>query len=527
MPGARSIDGGRRVASPPRLALAGAAAGWSLLAAAGVTATAALALGLTVRSLGWALVHDAPVMHYVARRILEGAAPYRDLFDMNFPGVYLVHVLALVLVGPGDAGFRAFDLLVLAGTIAGLAVALAPSGRWAALSAGALFWLYHVAGGAWRAGQRDFILCLPLAWMTAAVLADLRAPRAGRLALAGASLGVAAWIKPHAVLLLPVLAVLPWQRPSVARVRALAALALGLGIPAAAVVAWLAAAGSLTAFANLVGGYLVPLYSRLGRASLVDAVRGHDLGPVVLGGLGLWALSGLVALGRGGLRDGRVAVLAAGTASGVLHFVLQGKGWEYHLYPVALFAIALGAVGLAVALEGHRRVLAGVLLAALVVSAAALAVKGIRNLEPAWVAAKAARAHAVAAVLAPVVARGGTVQVFDTTDGGIHALYLVGARQPTRFLYDFHFYHDVGHPYVRRLRAELLAGLRARPPAAVVLFERGWPSGDYGRLRAFPELAAWLEAGYRLARDGDGFRVFVRWEASAASEGRDAPRGDR
>ena len=45
--------------------------------------------------MGWPLVHDAPIMHYVAWRIAEGAVPYRDLFDMNFPGVYLLHLLVV------------------------------------------------------------------------------------------------------------------------------------------------------------------------------------------------------------------------------------------------------------------------------------------------------------------------------------------------------------------------------------------------------------------------------------------------
>ncbi|MEK7387507.1 MAG: hypothetical protein AABZ83_13790, partial [candidate division NC10 bacterium] len=55
---------------------------------------AALAAALAWRSRGWPLVHDAPILHYIAWRIGEGAAPYRDLFDMNFPGVYLVHLAA-------------------------------------------------------------------------------------------------------------------------------------------------------------------------------------------------------------------------------------------------------------------------------------------------------------------------------------------------------------------------------------------------------------------------------------------------
>jgi hypothetical protein len=483
--------------------------GIAALAGVAIGATGLLAGYLTIGSLGWPLVHDAPLMHYIAARLLEGAVPYRDLFDMNFPGVYLVHALGLALFGRGDLAFRALDLLVLAGTVVGLGVGLAGSGRRAVLAAGALFWLYHLAGGAWRAGQRDFILCLPLAWMTAAALADVERPRRPTLGLAAVALGAALWIKPHAIFLLPLLGWLAGRRPPGARARALALAALGVALPAIPVLVWLAGVGALAAFADIVVGYLVPLYSRLGRESLVAAVRGHDLGPLVLTGLGLWALAGWLALGSARARDGRAVVLAAGVAYGVLHFAVQGKGWEYQLYPLALFLVACGAAGFAVALERGRPALAGLLVASLVVSAGVLGVKGARNREPVWIAAKRARVAAVTAALAPLVPAGATVQVLDTTDGGVHALYLLRLRQPTRFLYDFHFYHDVEQPFVQRLRAELLAGLRARPPAAVVLFERGWPGGDYGRLRRFPELATWLEAGYRVATEGDGFRVYA------------------
>jgi hypothetical protein len=255
-------------------------------------------------------------------------------------------------------------------------------------------------------------------------------------------------------------------------------------------------------------GYLIPLYSRLGRSDLVHEVALRDYGMGVLIGLALWASLGVAALVRT-RRWRELGVLATGAAYGVAHFVVQGRGWEYHFYPLALFATALGGAGLGAAVADGRRALTVLLLLALAGTTGTLWTKGQHNLAPAWIAEKLARVGRVSAALRPVVSAGGTVQVLDTTEGGIHALLRLHARQPSRFLYDFHFHHDVGHPYVRRLRAELMDALRTRRPAAVVVFERGWPAGGYERVAAFPELQRWLLEGYRLAEEGDDYRLYV------------------
>jgi hypothetical protein len=261
-------------------------------------------------------------------------------------------------------------------------------------------------------------------------------------------------------------------------------------------------------------GYLIPLYSRLGRSELLREIVERDYGLLVLLGLAAWAGLGATVLSMTRRRE-MLAVLATGLGYGAAHFWLQGRGWEYHFYPLALFAVAIGGAGLGASVASRRGWLTTMLVAALVVTAAALWTKGQRNLRPAWIEAKTTRVERVAAALQPLVATGRTVQVLDTTDGGVHALLRLRARQPSRFLYDFHFHHDVGHPYVRRLRAELIGALRARPPAAVVIFAQGWPTGGYERVAGFPELQNWLSSGYRLAEEGDGYRLYV---------GRAAPR---
>src|SRR5262249_42181080 len=106
-------------------------------------------------SLPWPLIHDAPIMHYIGWRIGEGAVPYRDLFDMNFPGVYLIHLMVLKLFGAGDAAWRTFDLVWLALTSFTIAFFARPWRRVASIGGAAFFAAYHLGAGAWQTGQRD------------------------------------------------------------------------------------------------------------------------------------------------------------------------------------------------------------------------------------------------------------------------------------------------------------------------------------------------------------------------------------
>jgi hypothetical protein len=480
------------------------------VAAVGVAVATAAALRLIWASRGWPLVHDAPLMHYVAWRIQEGAVPYRDLFDMNFPGVYVAHLWLLRTLGAGDHAFRVFDLGLLVAIGAGLCAALRSSGPWGGPAAAALFALYHVAGGPWLAGQRDLFLCAFLVWSLAAAIASAHATGAERVRWIGAAAlaaGVAVWVKPHAVLVGPPLAWWAWRGPT--RGRALAAVAMGLLLPAAAMVGWLGVTGGLGAFTDVTLGYLLPLYSRLGRTDVLHELAARDYGGAVLTGLACWATLGGAALARG-RRWPALGVLAVGLAYGVAHFWLQGRGWEYHFYPLALFLTALGGAGLGAAATDGRRLLAVMLVLALLGTTGALWRKGWNNVAPDWIAARMARVDRLTTALRPLVETGGTVQVLDTTEGGVHALLRLRARQPTRFIYDFHFRHDVDHPYVRRLRGELMSALRSQPPAAVVLLEHGWPESGYGRLAEFSELQAWLLEGYSLTEEGDGFRLYRR-----------------
>jgi hypothetical protein len=489
--------------------------GWAR-AAAGLLlgGLSTLILFLAWRSLGWPLIHDAPLLHYVAWRIGEGAVPYRDLFDMNFPGAYLLHAGVLALLGSGAPGFRVFDLAWLGGTCALLAAYSRSFGAWSATGAALLFGAYHLAGGAWRAGQRDFLLVLFLlggAHLVARSWED--GARLRPLALAGLALGAGMTIKPHAGLFWLLLAVTagegarrsgrPWWSAAATVVGS------GLLVPAA-VALWLWRVGGLPSFLEILTRYVLPLYSGLGRASPWQALGASPYSGEIL------ILSGaLAALSLGRAWAGREfeirrGLLLLGLGYGAVHYAVQGKGWEYHLYPLMGFAVPLATSWIdRLQAEGGRRASAAIL-GGLFLLTVLLGLKGVGAAEPHWIAEKERRVQSLVQDLAGRVGPGGTVQVLDTTEGGIHALFLLGLGQPTRFLYDFHFFHDVEHPYVQALRREFLGALGRRPPAFLVIFERGWPWGGYERLAAFPALSARIQEEYALERERDGYRIYAR-----------------
>ncbi|HEY7041442.1 MAG TPA: glycosyltransferase family 39 protein [Methylomirabilota bacterium] len=468
-------------------------------------------------SRGWPLIHDAPLMHYIAWLIDQGGVPYRDAFDMNLPGVYLIHLAVLRVVGDGDLAWRLFDLGWLAATCGVLAAYCRGVGQgWAAAGAALLFALYHLSGGAWHAGQRDFLLCLFLllgAWGIA------RGTERGAWGLVwgGLALGAAMTIKPHAALYWIFGALIAARDRSWAispgRAAALV-IAAGLVVPAA-VFGWLAWRGGLGPFVDVFSGYVVPLYSGVGRVSPWPAIGWHAYGRPLVALFGVLVVLALLA--PTSQEPARKGLALVGVIYGIVHFVVQGKGWEYQLYPLMAFCCALAPaavvswrrVGWARALElfGARRPLA---LAAWALLVVVLGVKGVEASDAAWIAEKARRVAAITRELAPLVPPGATVQVLDTTSGGIHSLLRLRLRQPTRFIYDFYFFHDAGDPRIEALRAELLRGLESGRPAAIVVLEESWPVPGYGRLESFPRLREYLERAYAPPLEGPGYRIYAK-----------------
>ena len=194
-----------------------------------------------------------------------------------------------------------------------------------------------------------------------------------------------------------------------------------------------------------------------------------------------------------------------GVGYGLLHYLLQGKGWEYHTYPLMAFVCVTASALLAPSASRLRPLMVGTYAVVACWFVAQAFVGGDR----AWVAQKVERVESLVTELRPLVGPGERVQVMDVSMGGLHALLKLQIAQPTRFVYDLQFYHPLD-ANVRAWRSEFIRDLKARPPAAMVLFRDNGVMPGFERIASFPELERLLETRYRMHKEQKGYRLYVR-----------------
>jgi len=234
-----------------------------------------IALGLLSAMLAWVVFHriqvplfaDSIYLHYGASLIGEhGFVPYRDLFEINFPLTYLVHVLIGKAFGFGEFAFRLFGFLSLFGLFALISGLLAPIHRAVGWFVALAFGLLYLSNANYFF-QRDFLVLIPAIFIIQSTLKltesrdMMKHPWLGL----GAWAALAALIKPHYVVILPVALLnvfmffkLPWSQKMLAR--GIARMALGFSIPVVLIIAGLWHLDGWDAFVELVLEYM-PLYA--------------------------------------------------------------------------------------------------------------------------------------------------------------------------------------------------------------------------------------------------------------------------
>jgi hypothetical protein len=475
------------------------------------------------RSVHWRLISDPAQIDYACFLMDHGMAPYRDLIELNMPGIYLVNWTVMHTVGSSDLAWRLFDLGLL--VVAGLAMlSIATRANWfAGAFAAGLFALLHGHGGDEQMGQRDLIIAVLLLLAYAFLFAAMRGRRLWPLLLFGVFCSVAITIKPPAGLFAVslLLALVFWLRQQGRPVASALLVSLaGMAIPLAIVLAFLIEKGSLHAFVHMVR-LVLPCYSQLGRKSFVGMITISKTVPM----LGLLLVLGAWVAYLKREWNWESNLLALGIALGALLYFVQGKGFTYHRYPLAAFLLLW--VSLQFCAGARRKGLArGLSYAGLILGlCAALEFTAHAIKTPEW--GKEYRS-ALTDDLNGLggKALSGKIQCFTTSGDCDMVLLRMGLVQSTGLFYDFMVFGDGDLPVLRDTRPRVWHSLVENPPQVIVVNGYLWPNhpclvgptspvlqamrfelpdaprlvedAEFGKLKTWPEFDAFLTQRYTV-----------------------------
>ncbi|HEY9076396.1 MAG TPA: hypothetical protein VIO61_07620 [Anaerolineaceae bacterium] len=495
-----------------------------------------LLAGVALLSLKWRMVHDAPIMMYLAYIIDRfGMLPYRDFIDSNLPGTYLFFLIIGKLFGYSDLGFRLVDLLVLVLVLYGVYLWLRPFGERTGITAALIYGFFYLGDGQILSLQREQLVAFLI--ILALNVSTFSFNKRVRLAAMGFVFGLAAMIKPQSVIGLPLLLAYEyWQGfptsvpvGNFSRIKEWFRLILwcgvGFAIPIALFCGYLVLSGTAGDFIDLVKNYWGLYYLVTGDFQTVTPAERTSylleryltfggqiiwLAPAIYGVFLVWFKSDLaVSLKRRSLLILSLALVYS------LYPVSTGMFWRYHWLPFAFCIIQAGCLVLIeqsrVRFRWERLLPVGLLIFAVIFRIRLPGeflqqVKGESIPPP-----KAGRVDAIAAFLTNHLEPGDLVQPLDGTGGAVHAMLISKARLATPTVYDFHFYHHLENPYIQRLKREFLTALRKTPPRFIVEIDpdKPYPIGS-AATREFPELRQYLSSFYSIAEVGEGYFIYER-----------------
>lgn len=478
-------------------------------------------LGLVIvvcltRIPAYPLIHDIPNLHIIAQRILAGAVPYRDVIDMNLPGIYLIHLLVVLIPGDPNIVWFCFHFSWALLTAAAAWFLLRSESRLAAWMAAVTVIAYYVTRKAFYYGQRDFLLLLPV---LLGILAFIHFEKSGRKSIrwlfwSGLAFGLASTIKPLPLAFSAAAGIwLVLDRISTLRQRWLRMLSLAAGtlVPLALVALWLALSGGLADFLRLAPNLSAVYYNwqhlNWGEMLFFTTIESRIFfGMVVL------------ALGLSYLREKRLPAtplflaLYTGLGYGVIHYFSQGKGWEYHQLPFNLFAILLTT-----ALFLRMAVGAGPRLAVLACLCLYLPLVGILP-RAAWIMIHdpagyldifQPAVHKLDADYDRLNLSGKSIQLLDMTTGGAYLLYSHQVPLSTPYLLDFELQANPNPAYLQFRQVFMQRMLSAPPEFFIIARETKADSPlSYRRFADWTDFTGWLESDYHLVSDQTEYQIF-------------------
>jgi len=478
-----------------------------------VLATVCCLFVLIYQSRFWGVQWDAAYFYYIARMISEGAVPYRDIFDINLPGTYAIYLFIITFLGEGDIYWRIADLFCL-GVISTLIwFYCRPFGRLAGSIGVVLFASLHLYNGPMYVGKRDYFILMFILGGIYCIVRHIERCR-GRvfLAFGGLLLGYACLIKPQAgFLCLLMLLILIAQ-----------AFRCGRG--------WLWESVFFTAFCCFlpaitmlilwyVGGLnpFIDILLNISREYSAFVLQPFNNG-ILFGFMGMPLLE-IVAVAFASIVCSvlvpenrlRRLFIVLGMFYGFIHFYSQTH-FIYQLYPFVLFlfmSIASWVGYIRLRFSGLIKCILLIVVAQLLLVFLYRSIHSIIEPPPHHIHAVQVK-NMLVDDLSGKILPGETVQVMDTLGGGIHALYDLRCKQPTRFVFDAFLFHPSATSYRKKIRADFLGDLQDRPPQFFVLFRAGRPIKSFEHIEKFPELRDWLYSNYSKEIENEYYHLYRR-----------------
>ena len=289
--------------------------------------------------------------------------------------------------------------------------------------------------------------------------------------------------------------------------RQLLLLAISLAIPCIFSILWLLVVGGFYDFYDFFSRYMLPLYSNLGRVTSASIIQKALIKISIF-------IPFFIIFPKTSYKtdhvSGLVCILCLGTLCSAL---IQGKGWDYHLVPFQLSFCLLASIHFSEAIHNSSGTKLSyyynsLLVILIVILFSPFLLTSSQQLQTPNISNVLSLSNELRQRVKP----NESIQVFDTTDGAISALYRANLHQDTRFIYDFYFYTNDAFKFTNDIRNELYINIITKKTKWLVFSSQSWPDPRIGiaRLQRFQKLNFLINSSYQLAYNSNGFFIYER-----------------
>ena len=494
-----------------------------------------LFITLLHKALSWPLIHDAMIMQYIAWLIDNGQVPYKDIFDFNLPGVYLLHLSVLKIFGDSEIGFRIIDSLLLMGIAYFSGRLFWKIDKRIALLSASLTPLYILWQGPKNALQRDTIVALVLI-IGLNYIVELISKndsiktskaRIGKVTIHSHSIlgsifllacGYAVFVKPTVVFIFLIISIIVLVKN---KAHIFIHLLIFL-LPVMMQLLWLDSMGAVQDFVSINWQYTRRLFVNI--CSLRDlpakAVKLFLFDePILFVCFIVISLVGFHCYLKKYRKrfDIRLlyVVMLVGIMFGLVHVLVQKRGSLYHFYPLILMIILATILGiymlhLNMSRSGFKRYI--YILVMFFISLAVIFRSVLILLDQPRQLKEYTDSLAMAEIIETYTEPGEPVKLFDSVSGGITALYQTKHPIFDRFIYDVFFFYDQEDYYVKQLNNELLAELKDPELKTVIVTYKGSldsdSNPDFYRIYKIQGVKEIMDSNYYIVYEDALIRIY-------------------